>query len=514
MRYGKSVSVLAAVILTVSACSQSTSGPSGSATSSSAGASSSDLPAAPKGLEKFYSQDVDWGECEGSADECAEIEVPLDYDNPGGKTITVALRKHKAEGGEAIGSLFINPGGPGGSGMSMLDNVSVTFSRDVRKAYDIIGFDPRGVGKSTPVDCLDDEELGDYLDASYDMSDPAQVEQQEQDMQGFVDGCKEKSGDLLQFVGTEYAARDMDVMRQLVGDPKINYVGFSYGTSLGGTYADLFPKNVGRMILDGAVDDRVTWAQNAYDQTMGFENALTNYIQDCIDSGQCVLGGSVDEARQKVRELIDASLASPFPTSNSERPLTQAQLVIGILTPLYDDASWPILTTAFEQLINNNDGSLFQYFADAYSSRQGDKFTSNMLEANIAINCASRPASSEEEFAQVAQQLGQEAPVFGGDEAMGTPACNLWPYSPDKPKAHEAKGSDPIVVVGTRHDPATPYAWAEKLNDDLDNSVLVTWEGEGHTAYGRNSGQCVQNALDAYLLEGTVPKDGLTCPAG
>ncbi|MDO4888190.1 MAG: alpha/beta hydrolase [Actinomycetaceae bacterium] len=446
--------------------------------------------------------------------------MPLNYEDPDGKTIKIALRKHKAEGDKAIGSLFVNPGGPGASGVAMLDNANTTFSQDVRNAYDIIGFDPRGVGKSTPVDCLDDKELGDLLDKSYDFDKPSDRSQFIDDAERFANGCKEKSGDLLEFVGTEHAARDMDVMRQLVGDPKINYVGFSYGTSLGKTYAGLFPKNVGRMILDGAVDTSDPSIQVGYDQVMGFENALTNYIQDCVDSGQCVLGGSVDEARQKVRELIDASLASLFPTENSERPLTQAQLVTGIIAPLYDDETWPDLTAAFEQLINDNDGSKFQALADQFTGRDGDSFPNTYMsnEAFQVITCADEPASSEDEPSdedlELAEKLDQEAIVLAQSASGAQADCvAMFPNPKEASEPSDAKGSDTIVVVGTRHDPATPYAWAEKMHESLDNSVLVTWEGEGHTAY-RRAGDCIGKPLDDYLLEGTVPKDGLTCPAG
>ena len=233
---------------------------------------------------------------------CAQVKVPLDYTKPKGKTITIAMAKMPATGKKPMGTLFVNPGGPGASGIDMAGRANTYFSDGIREKYDIVGFDPRGVGESTAVQCYDDDDLGKFLDSSFDLSDPEQAKKEQVALKAFAKACEEKSGELLPFVGTESAARDMDVMRQLVGDPKFNYVGFSYGTSLGGQYAELFPKNVGRMILDGAVDVTRSGAQHAYDQTLGFETVLKRYANPAsIRADACSARPSTRPARKSAR---------------------------------------------------------------------------------------------------------------------------------------------------------------------------------------------------------------------
>ncbi|MCF2707267.1 alpha/beta fold hydrolase [Arcanobacterium haemolyticum] len=468
-----------------------------------------ELPAVPAGLEKFYTQEVAWEDCNGSF-QCATIEVPLDYTHPEGATIKLSLLKRPAKT-KAIGSLFINPGGPGGSGIDMAKSANYYFGSEILNNFDIIGFDPRGVGKSTPVDCVDDETLGRILDTSYNPAEAGWQEKAQADQQTIADGCAEKSGELLPFVGTVSVARDLDVMRHLVGDPKLYYAGFSYGTSLGGQYADLFPANVGRMILDGAVDTSIGSARMSVDQTLGFETALRRYMEDCMESTACPFTGTVDDGLAKIREALDTALTSPYPTGTS-RPLTQSLMFSGIIMPLYNASTWSMLTQAFTELFENNRGTMLLKFADMVSERNEDgSFASNSSEANWAINCADYPAASADELAQANENLAQNAPVFGTIMTAGPDICSAWHYKPEKvPGTYLAKGSAPIVVVGTTYDPATPYAWAEAMHEGLENSVLVTWEGDGHTAYG-SANDCLTKPLDAYLLEGTVPDDGLTC---
>lgn len=479
-------------------------------TQSSAGTPiAGELPAIPEGLEKFYTQDVEWSACNGNF-QCANIEVPLDYANPTGTTIKVALLKRPAKQ-EALGSLFVNPGGPGGSGIDMAKSANYYFSSEVLNNFDVIGFDPRGVGQSTPIDCVDDETLGRILDASYNTADPDWQAKVQADQQTIADGCAEKSGDLLPYVGTVSVARDLDVMRQLVGDPKLYYAGFSYGTSLGGQYADLFPANVGRMILDGAVDTSIGSAQMSVDQTIGFETALRRYMEDCLDSTGCPFTGTVDEGLAKIHDALETALTTPYPTGTS-RPLTQSLMFSGIIMPLYNASTWSMLTQAFTELFESNRGTLLLKFADMVSERNEDgSFASNSSEANWAINCADYPPATAEELARGSEALSQDAPVFGSFMTEGPDICASWPYQPDKvPGTYVARGSAPIVVVGTTYDPATPYKWAEAMNAGFENSVLVTWEGDGHTAYG-SANDCLTKPLDEYLLEGTVPEDGLTC---
>ena len=468
----------------------------------------------PKGLEKFYKQKLAWAPCKDKPQmQCADVKVPLDYKKPDGKTITVAMAKVPAANGKPIGSLFVNPGGPGESGIDLVSGADKIFSKALRDQYDIVGFDPRGVGSSTAVDCVSDAELGKYLDSEFDLSTPEGKKAEKAQAEKFAKGCKDKSGDLLAHVGTESAARDLDVLRGLVGDKKLNYFGFSYGTSLGGMYANLFPKKAGRLVLDGALDPQFGGARMGYEQTIGFEKAFERYAEYCVKGGNCPLGSSVDAAKKKMRALFDQAFKKPFPTADPKRPLNRNMLKYGVMLAMYSTAYRPYLDTGLSQLIKNNDGSFLLEWYDLASGRQGGKFKNNSNEARTAINCADYPASSPSVTKKYQEKLKKEAPLFGaGSDGEGTDLCSLLPYHPkSNPGPYTAKGSAPIVVIGTRHDPATPYHWAQALHKSLSNSVLLTWEGDGHLAYSR-AGSCIESPVDKYLLTGEVPKDGLVCP--
>lgn len=470
------------------------------------------MPEIPEGMDVFYTQSVDWEECGNN--ECAEFEVPLDYNDPDGKTITIAAQKHSADV-EKLGSLLVNPGGPGGSGQDMASNANYYFNENITANFDIIGFDPRGVGESSPVDCLPDEELATLLEKTYPDTDEGEAESKK-DVDAVIAGCEERSGELLPYVGTREAAQDMDVMRHVLGDPKLYYVGFSYGTQLGGMYAELFPENVGRLILDGAVDISVSDFDQNLSQLQGFELATDNYLKHCISSDDdCPFDGTLEEARAELTKMFEDVEENPIPTSDPDRPLTAGGLMYGFITPLYDHTTWPFLTIALNGVLEEEDGSMFQFLFDTYTGRTADgSFANNMMEANWAINCAdSVIEGTEDDWEKLSDQMEEEAPLFGPLMGYSQYMCAEWPANNEDPvKAFVAEGSDPIVVVGTTGDPATPYAWSEAFAKQMDNAVLVTWEGEGHTAYGR-AGDCITDPLDDYLLNGTVPQDGLTCGA-
>jgi pimeloyl-ACP methyl ester carboxylesterase len=462
------------------------------------------------GLEPFYGQTLQWTTCEPF--QCATATVPIDYADPGAGSIELALRRAPATSGEPIGSLLINPGGPGGSGVDFVEQAAQRISGRVLERYDVVGFDPRGVARSHPVTCVDDATKDALLSRDFDYSTDEGIDEARAAYREFAQACAQNTGPLLAHVDTVSAARDMDVLRAALGDESLTYLGYSYGTSLGANYAELFPERVGRLVLDGALDPTLTETELAVGQAAGFESALRAYVQDCQGGDGCPLTGSVDGGMAQIRELLDRARRNPLETG-SDRRVTGTLAFYGIAVTLYDDETWPVLTQALTAALRQDDGFGLLYLADAYNEREEDGgFRSNQTEAFTAINCldGAGPADPAAMRAEAAEVLAA-APTVGDFFSYGGVACQDWPYPPTgSTDALTASGAAPIVVVGTTNDPATPYAWSQGLAEQLESGVLLTWEGEGHTAYGR-SNECVADAVDAYLLEGTVPDDGTTC---
>lgn len=488
-----------------SSSSQSSSSHSANGSSIEAHAIDAAMPTPPAGLEAFYTQKVTWQKCHEDF-ECAKVTVPLDYSKPEGTTITVALERKVAA--HPIGSLLINPGGPGSSGRSFLANFLKVASPVLLEYFTVIGFDPRGVGDTAPIKCLSDAELGKVLDFSADTTTEAGRAQQHAVYEKVWKACEQESGTILPFVGTDNTARDMDVIRQVVGDPKLYYLGYSYGTKLGATYAMLFPKNVGRLVLDGAVAPNITSPEMSEGQAVGFEKATHNFLTDCLTHDDCPFKGmTVDAAMKKLQALIDSSLHKPLPvTGKPDRPLTQAAFITGYILPLYDNQGWPYLRIALAQALQGN-GTALQAFSDLYNNRKGDTFENNSTEANWAINCADYPVThSFDQWQEIDKKIDAAAPFFGKYMHDGDELCRGWPYQPTHPSAKITPIlTTPVLVVGTTGDPATPYAWSGELAKALGGgSKLLTFHGEGHTAYGR-SDACIATGVDTYLLTGALP---------
>jgi pimeloyl-ACP methyl ester carboxylesterase len=462
-----------------------------------------------QGLGRFYHQHVDWTDC-GGGDSCADIWVPLNYDAPDGLAITLkAKRQPAADPSHKVGSLFINPGGPGGSGIDYLGYAN--FDKAITDVYDVIGFDPRGVGRSTPVDCLSDSGMDAYLASDPSPDTPAEVSQMQQQWARFTAGCVARSGPLLQHMSTVEVARDLDILRSLVGDRSLHYFGASYGTYIGATYAALFPKRVGRMVLDGAVDPLASPHKSEISQAAGFETALTAYLQDCVASSDCPLGTSVDTARANLAALLKQIDSKPLPTS-SGRPLTEGLAFLGVIVTLYSRSTWKYLTQGLTQAVSGQ-GDVLLALSDAYDDRQPDgTYSSNLLEAEPAVNCLDHPEhESVAEIESGAAEFERVAPVFGSVAAWFPYECSNWPVPRIQPLPDfSAKGAAPIVVVGTTRDPATPYQQAVNLAHELSSGVLLSRDGDGHTAYASGN-TCIDSAVDAYLAQGTVPALGTTC---
>jgi pimeloyl-ACP methyl ester carboxylesterase len=323
---------------------------------------------------------------------------------------------------------------------------------------------------------------------------------------------RKNSGKIFGFVDTVSAAKDMDVIRSALGAKKLNYLGFSYGTFLGTTYASLFPKLVGRMVLDGAMDPSVSDEQQSLNQLKAFNQALRNYLADCLSKSSCQFSGSVDTALAKISALFKSLETKPIKTEDSRR-LNADSAVTGLIMTLYSNDYWQYLDQAFEGAFKG-DGTVFMRLADFYNDRNPDgSYASNTFEANIAVSCLdSRADSSPAAMAAQNAKVLSASPFLGRYWLNGAVSCENWPYPiAKKPATYSAKGSGPILVVGTTGDPATPYWQSQNLAKKiLANGHLITFNGEGHTAYGR-SNSCVLSAVDAYLIKGIVPKTDPNC---
>ena len=493
-----------------------------------AAAAASSKAAVPKGLESFYGQKVEWYDCvatagvEKSAEktgfQCAKVKVPLDYSQPDGQTIEIAMKKHQATGSVRQGTLFMNPGGPGGSGVDGVGAMATTTFAGVQSAYDIIGFDPRGVGSSTAITCSSDAEAKAMegvspVDAA---GAPVAFEKRgavisERFKQLEADcAARTKPTELLDHVDTVSVARDLDILRALSGDQKLNYAGFSYGTYLGATYAELFPANTGRLVLDGALDPSLSYSERRQGQARGFERALRNYVAWCQSGQSCPLTGGTDAGVQQIGDVFTSANQSPVPSSDPNRPVTGEDMkrIVGFML-YFPESSWSAVSEALGQVINQHDASAFRAMADQIAAQP----LAN-TGANIGINCLDyRVEGDMATWTAQSKALERIAPRFATVSEAGDLGCQAWGHSGTQPsKALHAKGAAPILVVGTTGDPATPYEWSVALADQLESGQLLTWEGNGHGAYTNSGhGPCVTEAVDSYLLTGTMPKKGLTC---
>jgi len=463
------------------------------------------------GLEQFYEQRVVWEPCDEDF-QCTVLRVPLDYDRPEGEVIDIAVLRSPATGGDRLGSLVVNPGGPGGSGLDYARAARAVVSGAVRDRYDVVGFDPRGVGESTPIDCLSDDELDDFVAADASPDDEAEIAELQAQSEALGAGCLERSGDLLPHVSTVDVARDLDVLRAVLGDEQFTYLGKSYGTSIGATYAELFPERVGRMVLDGAMDPALPREQVALGQADGFERALRAYLDECL-ADDCPLGRTLGEAQVTLDNLLAVIDAQPLPAGDESRPLTQSLAVLGIGYPLYlrADVGYPALTEALTAALAG-DGSPLLTLADLYLHRDEEGYQGNLNEAFYAVSCLDRPDTfTVAEVQQAEDRFADVSPVFGPYLAWSGLPCTIWPVEATAaPGPLTAEGAAPILVVGTTGDPATPYEWAVSLADQLASGVLLTYEGFVHTAYRKNN-DCVDDAVDRYLIEGEPPEDALVC---
>ncbi|MFI1888833.1 alpha/beta hydrolase [Streptomyces jumonjinensis] len=511
--FRSSVPAVAAAALLVSGCTGG--GAASSASASTSGGSDSGRAAEPAAaLRPFYGQKLAWRGCESAGFQCASLTVPLDYGEPGGRTIRLAVARKKATTpAKRLGSLLVNPGGPGGSAVGYLQlYAGVGYPAPVRARYDMVAVDPRGVAGSEPVECLSGKEMDEYTQIDQTPDGAAETTRLAGSFKGFAQGCEKRSGKVLPYVSTVDAARDMDVLRAVLGDEKLTYVGASYGTFLGATYAELFPRRTGRLVLDGALDPSLPARQVNLDQTAGFETAFRSFAADCVKERDCPLGtGSTAAAADRLKEFF-AGLDSRPVDAGEGRELGEALATTGVLTAMYDEGAWPQLREALTAAMNG-EGAPLLALADTYYEREGDGSYSNLMYANAAVNCLDLPAafSGPKEVEAAVPEFERASPVFGRGFAWAAMNCAYWPAAATgKPHRIVARGAAPILVVGTTRDPATPYKWARALAGQLSSGTLLTYDGDGHTAYGRGS-DCIDAAINAYLLEGEVPPKGERC---
>ncbi|MBP2473867.1 pimeloyl-ACP methyl ester carboxylesterase [Crossiella equi] len=486
----------------------------------------------PPGLDAFYGQPLGWGRCEGYVRseeqaiafgrrdvQCARLTVPLDYASPGGRTISLGLlRRPATDPANRVGAVVLNPGGPGGSGMSAAaslgsGNAGGARRLELARRFDLVGFDPRGIGASEPqVRCRTDAERdAERLDLDLDTS-PQGVEQTEREERELAQKCSERAGnDLLATVGTRDVARDMDVLRSALGEPKLTYLGYSYGTRIGTAYAEAFPANVRAMVLDGALDPDADPVTELVAQGKGFQQAFDTFAADCARQRGCPLGTSPDRATQAFRDLLKPLVTTPAEAKGG-RELSYSDATTAVIQALYSQDLWQLLRTGLAELREGKGDSLL-LLADNYYGRGSDGKYSNLNDVFTAIRCVDDPRVTDPEQRRELDRRYREAAPFlddGNQPSAVRDACAFWPV-PVTSEPHQPKvdGLPPVLVVSTTGDPATPYQAGVELAAAL-GGRLLSFEGTQHTVFAQGN-QCVDTAGTAYLTDLRLPPEGMRC---
>jgi pimeloyl-ACP methyl ester carboxylesterase len=464
-------------------------------------------PASRPELAAFYGQKLVWRPCDEGF-ECTSVRVPVDWAAPAGATLDLAVTRRKASG-TRLGSLLLNPGGPGVSGVDWVRSSASAYGASLRSSFDLVGWDSRGIGGSAQLECLANDQLDAFLSTDPTPDNAAERAELLRSNEKFAAGCKLHNGPLLAHVDTLSTVKDMDVLRAALGDQTLTYFGASYGTFLGAWYAQTFPWRVGRLVLDGAVDPSVDAKGYVDGQATGFSRAIQAYLTDCLKQSRCPVRGSVAEAQKQLNDLIARSDAQPLSTSSGRR-LTQALMMTGIVHGMYSVSLWPQLTAALTQAMQG-DGTGLLALSDSYYERDENGHYSGVMQSNTPIFCLDHPENRTiDQIARDSDALGQRFPLIGYAMSWSAAGCANWPVKPVvTPQRLTAEGAAPILVVGSTGDPATPYEWAKALAAQLSSGRLLTREGFGHTGYGES--ECVNDAVDAYLVSGTLPAEGTVC---
>ena len=457
----------------------------------------------PKTLAGYYAQEIDWKSCRQDF-KCATLAVPIDYKKLSTGTFEIALLKYEARTSKKLGSLIVNPGGPGGSGVDYAYAAEYIFSPAILDRYDIVGFDPRGVSRSAPIRCLNDKELDANNNSDSKPDNEKEFKQILSDTKKYVYKCKAKNKHLTSY-STANVARDMDILREAVGDNQLNYMGKSYGTYLGTLYAQFFPEKVGRVVLDGAVDPTISNFQQTLTQAVGFDQAFSSFAKDCTTKKNCSLPEGKNAASAEMLRLFAQAANNPLPTKSSKRTLSETMMVLGTASAMYDSVTgWPKLQNAIAQA-QAGYGDEFLRLADEYTGRQADgKYPNNEFDSGAVIDCLD--VDEPRTVAQIkrdAKSFAVQAPLFGPYLAYGGLTCKYFNQSKEV-TISPTKTINSIVVIGTTGDPATPYEWAQGLNKLLTNSVLVSLTGEGHTGQGQGNA-CIEDQIDDFYIYRAEP---------
>ncbi|MGY1750858.1 alpha/beta hydrolase [Modestobacter sp. SYSU DS0511] len=470
-------------------------------------------------------QPIEWTDCDADIDqiiagrpgserellfECGTTPVPADYDDLEGGDLELFLLRATAAGQtDKIGSLVVNPGGPGFSAGDAAIQAALTLPPEVLARFDIVGVDPRGVGFSRPVECISDEQKDALFASNPRALDADSLATTFDLVEDVAASCEEEYGEALGAFNTVDTARDLDLVRESLGDEQLTFLGWSYGTTLGSTYAELFPERVRALALDGAVDPTATAQERAEAQAAGFEAAFDAFAGNCtgLISG-CPLG---DDPRAALNGILDQAAAAPIPSSREgeTRQATAGLVLNGVRSALYQPSAWPQLAQSLAAA-RDGDAAGILTLADTYTGRSDDGSYSNVVDANLAISCADgQEQFTTDQVAALAADWNGRYPLFGADAALGLYTCSAWDAPTTPLPERDAEGSAPIMVIGTQGDPVTPPQGAADMAAELANSVLLTWEGSGHTAYPKT--ECVTQAVNAYLIDLVAPPEGITC---
>jgi pimeloyl-ACP methyl ester carboxylesterase len=471
-----------------------------------------------------FDHTLNWGDC-GNGFQCATLTVPVDWSQPTGETMGLALTRLAAgDPAQRIGSLVMNYGGPGQGGVVYLHQTYGRLPQEIRNRFDIVSFDPRGTGASRPIDCVDDAALDESMSLPTFFDTEAALQAQQQWNATYAQGCTQRMGAYAGQVGTRNAARDLEAIRLALGDRQLTYVGYSYGTILGQAYAQMYPRAVRAMVLDGPPDYSLSIRDYDYQQAKGFADALNAFLSWC-EQIQCSLT-SAGNPRDVLNGLVERTKTETIPADYTANGVTRPgvlngnSLQTGVLSLLYDQQrGWPLLADALRDAAADNWGGPLLSYSDSYLGRDpSGRYTSTIVEANSVINCVDRPtAKVQPSDAQVLADVArfqQQLPPWGGSWALPQCVGMPKPAKGDRLGKLRVSGTAPILVIGNTGDPATPYAGAQATVAHVAGSTLLTVDSTEHTAYGSGRSSCVDDVVDRYLVDGTQPAPGSRCAIG